>query len=295
MTVLDNLQRSKSGARTVAEALDHGASLLRAAGVSAARRDARLLLALTMAASHSANLDASKSLSSADLARYQGLLSRRENREPVSRIVGVREFWGLEFALSPDTLDPRPDSETLIEAAAAVFTDGAEPRRILDLGTGSGCLLCAALHEFSAATGVGVDRLAGAALMAKRNAKTLGLGRRASFVVGNWGDALGDRGFDLVLTNPPYICDSEILSLEPEVSRFDPRAALSGGADGLGAYRTLIPAAARVLAPAGTFIAEIGAGQAAEVTGLMIAARLQVREIRRDLAGIQRCIVATPG
>ena len=295
MTVLDNPEPSESGPRTVAETLDLGASLLRAAGVSGARRDARLLLALTVAASDSTNLDASHSLSTADLARYQGLLSRRANREPVSRIAGVREFWGLKFALSPDTLDPRPDSETLIEAALAVFSDCAEPRRILDLGTGSGCLLGAALKEFSAASGVGVDRLPGAALVANRNAKTLGLGRRALFIAGNWGNALADGSFDLVLTNPPYISDSEIPRLEPEVSRFDPRAALSGGPDGLGAYRTLIPAAARVVAPAGTMIVEIGAGQADRVAAMMIAARLQVRETRRDLAGIKRCIVATQG
>lgn len=279
---------------TVAKALEDGAQQLRNAEIGGARRDARLLLALSMGSSHPALLDLPSPLDPGALARFQDVLARRGNREPVSRIAGTREFWGLEFSLSPDTLDPRPDSETLIEAAVASFADTAPPARILDLGTGSGCLLCAALTEFPGAWGLGIDSSAGAAGVAATNAAGLGLGSRAMFVAGDWGDALAEGAFDLILANPPYIPDKEIPSLAPEVSRYDPRAALSGGADGLESYRRVLPQARRLVTSRGTVILEVGAGQIGQVSDLVSAASMRVCEVRRDLAGVERCIVASP-
>jgi release factor glutamine methyltransferase len=292
MTPVTILDRPKFG--TVSDALDRGAKRLGEAGVDGPRRDARLLLALTLAASHPAKLDDAETLSANQAELFESYLARREAREPVARIKGIREFWGLDFILSPDTLDPRPDSETLIEAAIAAFPNLHHPARILDLGTGSGCLLCAALHEFPRAVGIGVDRQPGAVQIAAKNAGLLRLGSRAAFLAGDWGDALALGTFDLILANPPYVADGHIATLPPEVSQYDPRSALVGGADGLGAYRTLMPQAQRLLAPGGVLIVEAGAGQSDPIAALMGAAELRVTEIRRDLAGQERCIVATP-
>ncbi|MBT3396140.1 MAG: peptide chain release factor N(5)-glutamine methyltransferase [Alphaproteobacteria bacterium] len=286
------LDRPKFG--TVGDALERGTARLRDAGVDGPRRDARLLLSLALKASHPALLDSAEPLTATQANFFDSVLVRREAREPMARIKGNREFWGLEFMLSAHTLDPRPDSETLIEAAVDAFNGPRSPRRILDLGTGSGCLLCAALHEFPDAIGIGVDRQMGAIKSAEENAGLLGLGSRASFVVGDWGDALALGTFDLILANPPYIADEDIAHLAPEVSQYDPRAALSGGPDGLGAYRTLMPQAGRLLAKGGLLMVEAGVGQGDEIAALMVAADLQVTETHRDLAGIERCIVATP-
>jgi len=274
--------------------LERGTARLRDADVDGPRRDARLLLALALKASHPALLDSTDPVTATQANHFDSFLVRREAREPMARIKGTREFWGLEFMLSADTLDPRPDSETLIDAAVDIFTGPRSPRRILDLGTGSGCLLCAALNEFSDAIGLGVDRQLGAIKIAEKNAGRLGLGSRASFVVGDWGDALALGTFDLILANPPYIADGDIAGLAPEVSQYDPRAALSGGPDGLGAYRALLPQAGRLLAKGGLLMVEAGVGQSDEISALMVAADFRVTETRRDLAGTERCIVANP-
>lgn len=288
------LARDRISPMTVAGALEDGAGRLRDAGVAGARRDARLLLAMSVGVSHPAVLDPLSPVDPGAYARFQEKLTRRGKREPVSRIAGARDFWGLEFSLSPDTLDPRPDSETLIEAAVAVFAGTSPPASILDLGTGSGCLLCAALTEFPSAWGLGVDRNPAAAGMAAANAARLGLGARAGFVAGDWGDAMGAGAFDLILVNPPYVPDREIPSLAPEVRRYDPMAALAGGADGLRSYRDVVPQARRLATAGGIVILEVGAGQIGQISDLVSAAGMRVREVRRDLAGIERCIVATP-
>ena len=182
------------------------------------------------------------------MASLAPLVARREAHEPLALIVGHREFWSLEFAVSPATLIPRPESETLIEAAVAAFANREPPRLVLDLGTGTGCLLLAALSEFPAAFGIGVDRSAEAAALAARNAAALHLADRALFVCGDWADALSTR-FDLVLGNPPYIPTEDLGSLMPDVARYEPRTALDGGPDGLAAYRRLIPGLPRMLDP----------------------------------------------
>lgn len=223
-----------------------------------------------------------------DPAALSPLLTRRVAREPLALILGSREFWSLNFAVSPDTLIPRPESETLIEAALAAF-QSRPARSVLDLGTGTGCLLLAALSEFRSAFGVGVDRSPAAAALAKRNATALGLADRAWLVCGDWAEAVASR-FDLVLCNPPYIPTSVIGGLMPEVARYEPRAALDGGPDGLTAYRHLLPALSRFLQAHGVAVLELGAGQANSVGALARQAGLVV-DFRHDLAGIARAVV----
>ncbi|MBD0272995.1 MAG: peptide chain release factor N(5)-glutamine methyltransferase [Acetobacteraceae bacterium] len=227
--------------------------------------------------------------------RFGELLRRRLEREPVAHLLGVAEFWSLPFAVSPATLIPRPDSETLIEAALAAFPRRDAVRRVLDLGTGTGCLLLAALSEFPGAAGVGVDSVQEAAALARRNAAALGLGDRAGFVAGSWGAALPAGRFDLVLSNPPYVETGAIPGLAPEVARHEPRSALDGGADGLDAYRALLPEARRLLAPGGRAVVELGQGQRVAVEALAGESRLWPLGCRADLGGVDRALVLAPG
>ncbi|HEX3065021.1 MAG TPA: peptide chain release factor N(5)-glutamine methyltransferase, partial [Dongiaceae bacterium] len=232
-------------------AIDEAAKRLAAAGINEARREARLLLAEATgweAASIVAHPE--RELDEHQASRLAELLRRRATREPLSRILGWREFWSLRFALGPDTLDPRPDSETLIEAALAL-ADRGRALSVLDLGTGSGCLLLAFLSEVPNARGLGIDVNQGAITIAEANARALGLAGRARFRLGDWGTDLTER-FDLILCNPPYIPAGDIAGLAPEVARFDPLLALAGGPDGLDAYRRLSDELPRLLLPGGT-------------------------------------------
>jgi release factor glutamine methyltransferase len=210
-------------------------------------------------------------------------------REPLALIVGRREFWSLDLAVSPATLIPRPDSETLIEAVVSAFTGRPPPRQVLDLGTGTGCLLLAALSEFPASFGIGVDRSAEAAALAAGNAASLGMADRAVFLCGDWASALNAR-FDLVLCNPPYIPSSELAGLMPEVAHYEPRSALDGGEDGLSAYRRLVPELHRLLSQDSAAIVELGVGQAETVAGMAREAGFATG-LRHDLSGIPRALV----
>ena len=231
--------------------------------------------------------DAPLGAAAADARRYG---ARRAAGEPLSRIVGEREFWGLSFALSPEALDPRPETETIVEAAlAALAARRGEALRIVDFGVGSGALLAALLSEFPAARGLGVDLSPGAAAQARANLEALGLAARAEIRVGDWAKEIAG-GFDLIVANPPYIPSGEIAGLAREVRDHDPRLALDGGADGLDAYRALAPEIARLLAPAGRFFFEVGAGQAAAVKALATSAGLVDLATHRDLAGIERVV-----
>ncbi len=270
----------------VAQALRETGDRLAAAGIDGARREARLLLAHALGVQPTQLLGGDHPAIAPE--PFQTLVARRAAREPLALITGHWEFWSLDFAVSPATLIPRADSETLIEAALAAFQGRTAPRRILDLGTGTGCLLLAALHAFSSAFGVGVDRVPAAARLAVRNAAALGLAGRAAFVCADWAAPLAAR-FDLVLCNPPYIPAADIAGLMPEVALHEPASALSGGADGLDAYRALIPGLPGLLAPGGVAILELGAGQAAPVSGLA-AARGFATSLRADLAGIDRAL-----
>ena len=272
-------------------ALRAGQNRLREAGVEAPRRDAHLLLAAALGGCpEDLPMTGERRLTPAEFRSYNMLIERRQRREPVSRILGRREFWSLDLAIAPATLDPRPDSETLVEALLARIADRGRTRRVLDLGTGSGNLLLAVLSELPNAWGVGLDREAAALTAAAGNAGSLGLAGRTAFVAGDWGAALTGP-WDLILCNPPYVRSADIDRLAPEVSRFEPRGALDGGADGLAAYRRVVPEIARLLARDGLAAVELGAGQASEVSGLARDLALEPLDCVTDLAGIERCLL----
>lgn len=269
-----------------------GEVVARATAVLGDRREARLVVAAALGLDPAALLGwPERPVGPAEEARAEEFVRRRAAGEPLSRLRGWREFWSLAFRLSDETLDPRPESETVVAAALEAVGDRAAPLRTLDFGTGTGCLLLALLSEMPNAWGVGVDRAFGAAATARANAAALGLAGRAAFLVGDWGAALRSR-FDLVVANPPYIPSGEIPSLPPEVRR-DPRRALDGGPDGLDAYRALAPELARLLG--GTGVLELGAGQAPAVAEIMTAAGLDIVGVRHDLAGIERCLIVRQG
>jgi release factor glutamine methyltransferase len=216
--------------------------------------------------------------------------------EPVGRILGHREFWGLSFALGPETLEPRPDSETIVEAALALVDErwGRDaPLRVADLGTGTGCLLVALLSELPAAYGIGLDISAGAVSTARDNAVRNGVGARGGFAVGDWTASLAEAGFDLVVSNPPYIPSGDCAGLAREVVEHDPIAALDGGTDGFDAYRAILGGAARILKPKGGLVLELGIGQCDAVAALATERGLIAGETRRDLGGIARALPIT--
>lgn len=267
-------------------------ALLRAAALlipgDTPRLDAELLLAYALGEERLGMLMGSAPLSADVVARFCALVARRCTCEPVAHLVGRREFWSLPLAVSPDVLVPRPDSETLLSEALVRFV-GRSPRLILDLGTGSGALLLAALSQWREAVGLGVDRSAAAIAMARANAEGLGFGERASFIVGDWADAL-DARFDLVLCNPPYI--PEGTPLMADVALFEPALALFGGADGLAPYRRLFPGVSRLLAPSGAALFEFGDGQAGALLEMADGLGLHA-QIANDLAGRPRVIILT--
>ncbi len=260
---------------------------LSAAGIEAASHEARLLLAFALDEPAAALVDRQRLV---DARHFDGLLSRRLAREPMAHIIGTQGFWTLDLLVSPATLIPRADSETLIEAAAAAFPDRRAVSRVLDLGTGTGCLLLAALTEFPGAFGIGVDFSSAAAAIARANATRADLASQAAFLVGDWSAPLGGT-FDLVLANPPYIRADEMAGLMPEVSLHEPRLALDGGSDGLDAYRLIVRRLPGLLRPAGRAVLELGAGQEEALGVLAHAAGLIVHTVRPDLGGIPRAMV----
>lgn len=227
----------------------------------------------------------------------RALTARRVGREPMAYVLGWREFWGLPFKVSPAVLVPRPDSETLIEAALALMPDRQRPWRMLDLGLGSGCLLLTLLCEYPAASGVGMELSAEALAVAQANAQALRVEARAELVPGDWRQPdwhhhLGGP-FDLVVSNPPYIEAAAIDRLMPEVARFEPRLALDGGPDGLVAYRTIALAAPALVAPGGRMLVEVGEGQAPEISKILAFAGFAIDTPWKDLGGIDRVVSAT--
>ncbi len=221
------------------------------------------------------------------VASFQALVDRRAAREPVQRILGDWEFWGLTLALGPETLIPRPDTETLVEAVLKARPDRARPWRILDLGTGTGAILLALLSEYRQAFGVGVDLSPDAAAVAAGNARSLGLAERASFLAGSWVDAVAGR-FDIIVSNPPYLPDADIAGLAPEVARFEPWRALAGGEDGLDPYRHLVGVLPPLLSDGGLIGFEHGADQGSAVAGLLRDTGLADIATIRDLGGRDR-------
>jgi release factor glutamine methyltransferase len=277
---------------TIKTALADATRRLADAGIAEPRLDARILLGAATGLSLEELLrHRDRSLAADSAMRLEQFLARRLAREPVALILGRREFWSLGFAVTRDTLIPRPDSETLIESALTIIADRQAALRILDLGTGTGCLLLAMLSELPRATGVGVDVGLGALRVARQNAAAFGLDNRAAFLAADWGAALAEGTFDLVLANPPYVRAGEIVNLAREIAEYEPIAALSGGPDGLACYRALAPATARLLRPDGHALFEVGEGQIDAVLPLMRAAGLVEAGRRRDLAGIPRCLI----
>ncbi len=272
---------------TGAEALRAALPRLQAAGVEAAARDLRLLLAFAMELPSGQLTPAlADPLPDAAAARFEAAVLARASRQPVSQIVGGRQFWGRWFRVTPDVLDPRPETETLIAAAL----DGAFSR-LLDLGTGSGAILITLLAERGEATGTGVDLSGKALSVAAGNAADLAVAGRATFLQSDWLSAVSGR-FDLVVANPPYIAEAEMPGLSPEVRLWEPRLALTPGGDGLGAYRSILRDVRSVLVPGGRVLLETGAGQGDAVAALCQSAGLQAVRVLPDMDGRDRVVSA---
>ncbi|MBT3789706.1 MAG: peptide chain release factor N(5)-glutamine methyltransferase [Alphaproteobacteria bacterium] len=272
-------------------AVSAAAQKLADSGFEQSHRDSRALLAHVLETT-SERIFAwpEKSISPEQYSALMKLVDRRLLHEPLSRILGRREFWSLSFALSDDTLDPRADSESVIETVLVNQPEMEKTSRILDLGTGTGCLLAALLSEYKNATGVAVDVSDGAVKTAQQNIIDLGLANRAEILQGNWDDGLEGR-FDIIVSNPPYIVDSEISGLDRAVATYDPVRALAGGADGLEAYRQLAVILPRRLADNGLAVLEFGHGQAEDVGNILASKELEVIDFREDLAGRKRCVI----
>jgi release factor glutamine methyltransferase len=284
---------------TVAAVMRELAAQLASAGIEEAGGDVRRLAAGALGVSSADILKApERVLTTAQVQLLRGYAERRRRREPVSRILGERDFYGRTFAISPATLDPRPDSETVLAATLEVVREEgwlSQPLRILDVGTGSGCLLLTLLCELPQATGLGTDISTAALAVASCNARRLGLEERVS-----WQQADGLENiagaFHVLVSNPPYVRTADIAALQPEVRSFEPVAALDGGPDGLAVYRALLPRVAHVVAPGGWVVLEVGHDQADRVVALLTSentgmdgARIRVR---RDVAGKRRCVAA---
>lgn len=260
------------------------------AGLDTPTRDAQLLVHAGLGLDRAALLTGAEvPVSAAEAALLEGYGRRRLAREPVARILGEWEFWGLPFALSADTLVPRPETETLVETALDLAPDPQAPLRILDLGTGSGCILVALLHERPRALGIGADLSEGALGTASRNARRNGVAGRSLFVASRWGEAV-QGPLDLIVSNPPYIAAPVIETLDPEVRDYDPSLALDGGPDGLAAYRAILADAPRLLRPGGHLLLEVGYDQAEAVLRLNPGLPLAIVRIAPDLSGTPRCV-----
>ena len=270
--------------RPIAEHLADSAAVLGAAGIDTPAREARLLLLHAIGRPAGTLLDRTELVTVPTLA---ALIARRAAREPMALITGRQGFWTLDLEVSRDTLIPRADSETLVEAALAARPEATS---VLDLGTGTGCLLLAVLSELPAAWGLGIDLHPAAAALAARNANACHLAGRAAFLAGDWSAAIAAR-FDLVLSNPPYIPTADLTRLMPEVLAHEPARALDGGADGLFAYRHLATILPALLAPGGVAVLELGIGQHQTVPALAVASGLRVLGLRPDLGGIPRALI----
>jgi len=274
-----------------ADAIAAAERRLHLAGVPEPRRDARLLLADLVGCDVASVIAWPERRLSGDLAgAFDARIGRRAAREPVSRILGRREFWSLPFLVGPDTLDPRPDSEVLVAALLEQIEDHQAPLRILDLGTGTGCLLLALLSELPHATGLGVDCSPGAVATAEENARRLGMEERAAFRLGNWDEGL-EEVFDILVCNPPYIPDADVPELDPEVAAWEPRLALEGGADGLDPYRRILPRLADLLSPSGVAGFEHGPGQSSAIEALLDPDGGWRRRRVEDLGGRDRALI----
>ena len=277
--------------RTLQQSIATATRRLGEAGVETPKRDAEVLLCHVLTCDRAYLIGhGDDPLVDNDADVFDNLIAKREAREPVSQILGTREFWSLAFGVSRAVLSPRPETETLVEAVLDHVTDRSKPFRLLDLGTGTGCLLLTLLHELPASRGVGVDASNDALSLARANAERHALVDRAEFQAGDWANGLSGP-FDVVVSNPPYIETATLASLAPEVALWEPVAALDGGSDGLDAYRRIMPQLKPILADEGVVALEHGPGQADAIAALAGRAGLGVVERRPDLEGRERCLI----
>lgn len=292
---------ASSPPETLRDAVRRLAAAFREAGLETPDLDARRLVLDTLSLDGAALLrEPDRHLDTDEQQKIAAVQARRLDREPVSRILGMRAFHGLDLEISPATLDPRPDTETLVDGVLRLVADGRVPGgdapRILDVGTGSGAILIALLHRLPKATGLGTDISDEALAVAGRNAARHGLAERARFRQTSWLDNI-DGPFDVIVSNPPYIPTNDLAELEPEVARFDPRTALDGGTDGLEAYRAIASDLKRLLAPGGWVAVEVGIGQSKDVVSILANGLGYGPECSEtdaqvwfDLGGIARCV-----
>jgi release factor glutamine methyltransferase len=285
-----------SAMRTLAATRQALAEKFRQAGIDSADADARLLITHALGIDRAALIaNGERTLIAEEMKAIDVLAGRRLKREPIARIFGLKEFWSLSLHISPAVLVPRPETETVVEAALDFIVREAlrmESLRILDIGTGSGALLLALLSELSNAHGTGIDISTPALGVARVNAERHALVSRCTFVTCDIAAGLPGP-FDLIVSNPPYVAHDDIATLAPEVRDYDPALALDGGSDGLNGYRAIAKDARRLLAPGGRLIVELGAGQETAVRALFTNARLTVGAARNDLAGIPRALSAS--
>lgn len=284
---------------TTRELRQRVAARLQAAGIERPNAEARILLSLALGLDDAALIAApDATVSQTQEQTLEAMVARRLAGEPIARITGEKEFWSHSFRLGPETLVPRPETETLVEAALELFPDRDAPLNVLDLGTGSGILLAAILLERPNAKGVGFDRSKAALSVARENLDRLGIGARARWIYGDWMAARQDEKigarYDLILSNPPYIPSEEIATLKCEVRAFDPQLALDGGPDGLDAYRAIIAELPQLLGEQGAAVLELGIGQEAAVTEIARERGLVAGEAKPDLAGIPRALILYP-
>ncbi len=285
------MMRAKKVDTLAKEALRWAVMKLQQERIESASLDARVLLEYVLGVNREQLLFSLElPITSAQYERFAALVAKRAKHQPVSKIIGKREFWGINFVVNEKTLDPRPDSETLIEYVLERVTDRDAKLRILDLGTGTGCLLLSLLLELPNAKGVGVDCCPEALAVAKENVVTLGLNDRAEFVASDWCSKLTGK-FDIVLSNPPYIPTEVIATLEPEVAEFDPMLALDGGADGLVCYRKIMQQLPGIMAKDGFAAFEIGMGQQNDLTEIANENGMEIAGSKNDLSGISRCLI----
>lgn len=282
-----------SAPATVGQALARARRSLQAAAIPNAALDARVLIGHALALTPTDLIaHPERPLTDACQRRIEAMIGRRLAREPVAYITGQREFWSLPLSVTAAALIPRPESETLIEAVLSDIGDRSAAWRILDLGTGSGCLALALLRELANATAVAVDRSIAALHLARTNAVALNLANRLHLVASDWASAVGGP-FDIIVANPPYVPTAAWAELAPEVRLFEPRAALIGGGDGLASYRQIIFDLARILAPQASVCFECGHDQGGRLANLFRDHGFTRVAVRCDLAGRQRCVCAT--
>jgi release factor glutamine methyltransferase len=285
------VQANKVNSILAKEALRWAVLKLQQEKIESASLDSRILLEYVLGVSREQLLFAlDQPMSAEQYARFEMLVEKRAQRQPIAQLIGKREFWGMNFVVNEHTLDPRPDSEALVEYVLERVENRADIFKVLDLGTGTGCLLLSILSELPSARGLGVDYSENALQVAKENAMALGLAGRTQFMCGDWCEKI-DGEFDIIISNPPYIPTQVIPTLDPEVSQFEPKLALDGGEDGFACYRKIMKKLPKILAKNGFAAFELGMGQQKELTALAGENGLEAVGVRNDLSGIARCII----